>query len=353
MALDITVNLTTEQVSGTAGTGVPLLLAGNQTKSVPFTICSNLKDLEELGFTPEMKIYEAVKLLKSQNNPPKNFAIQTTKNSICDVYSEFKDEAWRQAIVVEFGDKDTVTGFSDWIEAREDKMFFVSISIDGASALSDSEFTTQWVAAISDLKDNNRTVIMYYDDTVDTPEAALVGATAAYNAGEFTYKNMILTGVPALKLSDARIAAISGSDETGHALTVVSKAGDIVTTDGKTASGEYIDVVDSRDWIMQNITYDLQSLLNTQPKVPYTDPGITQMENITLSVLKTAFNNGMIAPTEDNESVGNYSTTFASKAEIREQNKEDIKNRYYPGGRFTFELAGAIHQAEINGLITW
>ena len=233
MALDITVNLSTEQTSGTANFGIPLLIAGKQTKAVPFTVCSSLKDLEQLGIGSDTKIYKAAQLLKSQKNPPKKFAVHTTKNSICDIYSEFQDEEWRQAIVVEFGDKDTVTGFSDWIEARDDKMFFVSISINGANALSDSEFTTQWVAAISDLKDNNRTVIMYYDDTVDTPEAALVGATAAYNAGEFTYQNMILTGVPALKLSDARIAAISGSDETGHALTVVSKAGDIVTTDGR------------------------------------------------------------------------------------------------------------------------
>ena len=70
--------------------------------------------------------------------------------------------------------------------------------------------------------------------------------------------------------------------------------------------------------------------------MPYTDPGITQMENITLSVLKTAFNNGMIAPTEDNESVGNYSTTFASKAEIREQNKEEMCIRDSRFGRCFF-----------------
>jgi hypothetical protein len=130
----------------------------------------------------------------------------------------------------------------------------------------------------------------------------------------------------------------------------VKKAGDIVTSDGRSASGEYIDVVDSYDWIIQNIEHDTQKVLNNSAKVPFTNPGITQLEDATRSVLKTAFTNGMIAPTEDNDNVGDYSTDFAPASEATAAEKA---SRHYSGGNFSFVLAGAIHTAEINGTVTF
>lgn len=352
MALDVNINLTTEQISGTASFGIPLIFSGVCGKTnIPYTKCSNLTDVKNAGFATDTTAYKAAELLFKQNNSPKTIAVAGVTTSPKPT-EELLNEDWRQLIVVNHGNAQ-LWEIARVVESRKDKMFFASVSVENAATLDDEAFKTAWTEGLAPLKTFTRTVAMYYNDTVDTPEAALVGATAGYEAGSFTYKNIILNGVPALKLSDTRINIINGTDETGHGLTVVKKAGDTVTTGGKTVSGEYIDVIDSKDWIIQNIGYDLQTLFNTQKKVPYTTPGITQMENVTLSVLKTAFNNGMIAPKEDNEKLGNYSTSFKTKAEIREKTPEDIKNRHYPGGSFTFELAGAIHNGEINGTITW
>lgn len=352
MALDVTINLTTEQISGTANSGIPLIFSGTCGKTdIPYTRCRNLSDVKNAGFGADSHAYKAAELLFKQKNHPTTIAVAgVTINAT--ISEKLFAEDWRQLIVVDFGNTKPKTVASA-VEKHDDKMFFTSISIENADTLDDEAFQTAWSEAIGELKTFTRTVVMYYDGTVETPEAALVGATAGYNSGAFTYKNIILEGVPALKLSDRRIETINGTDETGHGLTVVRKAGDIVTTEGKTAEGEYIDIIDSKDWIIQNIEYNLQKLFNTQPKIPYTTPGITQLENATLSTLKTAFNNGMIAPVEGNENTGNYSTSFKTKAEIREENAVDIANRHYPGGSFTFELAGAIHDAVINGRITW
>ncbi|MDO5397062.1 MAG: DUF3383 family protein [bacterium] len=352
MALDVTINLTTEQISGTASSGIPLIFSGVCGETdIPYTKCRSLSDVKNAGFAADTPAYKAAELLFKQKNSPKTIAVAGVTQSPA-FSDELFDEDWRQLIVVNHGNvKPWVIAKA--VEEHEDKLFFTSISIKDADTLDDEAFQTAWNEVIGELKTFTRTVAMYYDDTIATPEAALVGATAGYSAGSFTYKNIILEGIPALKLSDKRVEIINGSDETGHGLTAVKKAGDIVTTEGKTAKGEYVDVIDSKDWIIENIGYNLQKLFNSQPKIPYTTPGITQLENATLSVLKTAFNNGMIAPIEGNENTGNYSTSFKTKAEIREQNAADITDRHYPGGNFTFELAGAVHDAEINGTITW
>lgn len=182
---------------------------------------------------------------------------------------------------------------------------------------------------------------------VKTPEAALVGAIAGRDPGSFTYKNLIIRGLDPLVMPDGIIDAINGTSE-GHACTVVTKAGDIVTTEGKTGAGEYTDIIDSKDWIIKNMAYDAQKLLNTQPKVPYTDNGITQIANVCESVLKKAFNIGIIAPVEENSPIGDYSITKLRKADV---DPTDVANRHYPGISFTFMLAGAIHTGEISGVL--
>ena len=85
-----------------------------------------------------------------------------------------------------------------------------------------------------------------------------------------------------------------------------------------------------------------------QPKVPYTDGGITQLENVTESVLKRGFNMGMIAPVSENPTVGDYSVESLPKSEV---DPVDVANRHYPGISFRFMAAGAIHTAEINGTL--
>lgn len=353
--LDIEVNLTLLQSSGEASFGIPLFAvanaagSGEATAAVPYTECKTLSDVINAGFTKSSKMYAAVALMLKQDKHPSTFAVfGGTNDALLEDGDKWEGENWRQLIVVDPGTS-TIKDIASEIETLTRKVFFTSVTIENYTTKTDNEFKTAWEAAIADLKVFERTAIMFYSDEVDTPEAALVGATAAKDVGSFTYKNLIIKGVPALNLSDGKIRAINGSDDKGHGLTIVKKAGDIVTTEGKVASGEYIDVIDSLDWIIYYVGYEGQKVLNVSDKVPYTTPGITQLENAVISVLKRAFNNGMIAPLEDNEEVGNYTTDFASRSEMSDDN---IKHRKYTGGKFSFELAGAIHEAEVNGSIT-
>ena len=120
-----------------------------------------------------------------------------------------------------------------------------------------------------------------------------------------------------------------------------------MTTEGKAASGEYLDIVDSFDWIIQGIENSAQKLLNGSPKLPYDNRGIGMLEGVTANVLKQADNMGMIAHNAAGEAL--YATEFGGVEATKEA---DRRERSYALGRFTFTLAGAIHTAEINGTVT-
>lgn len=331
MALDVIVKISQTAVAGKIGFGIPLVLVSKGTSAIPYTECTKLEDVATLC-GKDSDAYSVARLIWLQFNSPDKIAFYTSESDAETAIAEVISKDWRQLIVV-FGDGDTKTiaDISNYIETT-DKMYFVTVSSS---------------AELASVKGNDRTVAFYYDlkdnDTLVEPYAvaALVGETAGRKAGSYTYKNLILKGLEALDLTDNEVNEI----HNGGGITLLLKAGDIVTSEGKTTSGEYIDVIDSKDWIVQQIGYQSQQLLNSSDKLPYTNAGIAALENVVNNVLQEAFTNGMIATDED-DTTALYSVNFKTRSEM---STEDRKNRTYTGGNFEFTLAGAIHNATING----
>ena len=326
MALDITVKISQAAVAGTKGFGIPLILVSKAAEEVPYTECDRLSEVAKLLDGEDTDAYKAAELIWKQNNAPDIIAVCASTNDAVTAISEVANRGWRQLIVV-FGEGD------------EKKAKDVAESVEGSTEI--MYFTTvKTTEELDDIKDKENTVALYYP-SVDYAVAGVVGESAGRNAGSFTYKNLIISGLEPLDLSDTEIAELH---EKGG-ITIVKKAGDIVTSEGKTTGGEYIDVIDSKHWIIQQIGYNTQRKLNVEAKVPYTDTGISSLATITANVLKTAFDNGMIATGEDGVTPL-YSVDFKGRSAM---SAEDRRNRVYTGGNFTFTLAGAIHTAEITG----
>ena len=172
--------------------------------------------------------------------------------------------------------------------------------------------------------------------------AALVGATAGKNPGSITYKNQILKGINPQSLTDSQITAIHKKG----GLTFVTKAGDNVTTEGKVAGGEYIDIIDSQDYVIQQLEYGTQKALNTAGRIPYDNTGIALLESVAVDVFQDAYINGIIATNDDGTPA--YSVSYAPRTETT---ATDRAARRYLGGQFSFTLSGAIHECEITGSI--
>ena len=334
MANDVKVNIDLTKPVGKVGFGMPLILHENAEKEVPYIEVSSLAELVEAGFADDGVVYKAALLLFSQNNAPKQIAVNAVTSAAEEALENdvLTGKGWRHLIVVSEGDNVTdVNAVIAAVEALEGKMYFVGMEIDDSTTITTSGL--------------RRTVLFYCDATEEAPVpvAALVGEIAGRDAGSFTYKNLVLTGIEPQDLTDAQIEAIHKKG----GITFVQKAGDNVTSEGKLAGGEYIDVIDSEDYIIQQLAYKSQKLLNKAAKVPFDNNGIAMLESVAVDVLQGAFNDGMIAINTDGSPA--YSVSYALSEDV---NEKDRANRRYLGGTFSFKLAGAVHEMEITGTIT-
>lgn len=322
MALDVKVKIDLKKPIGKSAFGYPLILTEDTTE-IEYTECKSLEDVVTAGYDEESNMYKAAALMFQQDHPPAKIAVMTaTTSGAADALPEVATKGWRQLVTVDIEDtSDIVT----YIATTTDKMFFTTVTAStGLTALSDSDRVVGFVH-------NNPLTV-----------AALVGEAAGRDVGSFTYKNLILRGIEPEDLSDSTINAITAA----NGIAFVTKAGDNVTTEGKAMSGEYIDIVDSKDYVISNLEYQTQKMLNTMGKIPYDNNGIAVLESAAVNVMNDAYNKGIIATNDDG--TPGYSVDYATREETDES---DRVARKYLGGHFSFKLAGAVHEVEITGEI--
>lgn len=333
IAKDVIVNINLAKAGTRSGFGFPLIFEGKATSEIAYKECSNLDEVAKVAGNTS-NIYKAAQLLLMQNDKPAKIAVCASASTAVLGLPKIIHHGWRQLIVtsLETTGESTRKQISDYIETTPDKMYFTSVAattdLSGATAITG----------------NDRTFILCHADenSVKFPEAALVGATAGKSAGSFTYKNIILKGLTPKVMSQSEIDAVHAV----HAAAFVLKCGDGVTSEGMVTSSEYADIIDSQDYIVQGIEYNVQKLLNSSDKVPYDNAGIGRLENTVTNVLKEAYNNGIIATGDDG--LPAYSVSFKPRKETSAANRTARK---YVDGSFHFALAGAIHEVEINGII--
>lgn len=334
MGYDVKVKIDLTKPIGTVGFGMPMVLVENAEAACAYAEVTNIEEAVKAGIKNGSNAYKAIRLLFNQAHAPRRIAVCTVTNDAVAALGDasLAGKGWRQLIVVNEGETaSTPDAISAVVEKMEGKMYFASLNLDDGTAITTTDL--------------RRTVLFYCDATEDVPVpvAALVGETAGRDAGSFTYKNLVLSGVPAQELTDSEIDDIHAKG----GITFIQKAGDNVTSEGKVAGGEYIDVVDCKDYIIQQLAYKTQKVLNNASKVPYDNNGIGMLESVAVDVLQTAYNNGMIASKTDG--TPGYSVNYALREDT---NDTDRANRLYMGGNFSFALTGAIHTVEVNGEIT-
>lgn len=336
MSLDITVNLNTVTTADSIGFGVPLVLQTKADDDYEFTKFSSLAEISRAGFDTDSEVYKACALIWQQNNAPKYIAVCKDQRTAVETLTALVEtgQDFRQILVTSLAaaEESTIEAISTYVETTRDKLFFVNVT------------NTEGAVGV---RNKTRTVCMVLNDQspnhATNPVAALIGATAGLVPGSFTYKNIILKGVnPNEEITNAEIEALHAAG----LITVLKKCGDIVTSEGMTTNREYIDIIDSKDWIVSNIVYKTQRLLNTELKVPYTNAGIGMIEAVVVGVLKEAFEMGIIATNNDN--LPDFATSFAQRSDVPAGERTA---RRYVRGRFSCGLAGAIHTVEITGLL--
>lgn len=329
MALDVTVKIELSKAVGSAGFGYPLLIESGADSAVKYTECYSIEDVVKAGFAEGTAMYKAATAVFVQEHRPVKIAVCASAGTLVEAITAEVAKDFRQIVVVNGNSEEYVTA-ADYVETTR-KMMFV--------AMAKTAFDT-FKTSLSG-KDYKKTAI--FVNSTEAANAALVGEMAGQTVGSYTYKNKTLKGVVAEIYTDAELNAIHDAG----AFAYVTKAGDDVTTEGISVGGVYLDETENMDYVIHNIEYRTQKVLNTTAKVPYDDRGIALLESATESALREAAVNGIVAQLEDGSY--DYSVTFGARSVTTEA---DRASRVYNYGSFKFSLAGAVHYASINGTIS-
>lgn len=186
----------------------------------------------------------------------------------------------------------------------------------------------------------NRRVIHYYHTNANEYlAAAVLGDVANLTVGQATWKfRKNLVGVTPIQISKSELTAIHEAGANAYVL----KAGIPSTSEGITASGEYIDNVHGEDWIKANIESGLQFILLENDKVSFDATGFALVNAGLTSVFELATTNGIVEKNADGS--GNYTISMPSPASVPAQDRVDrILNNLKP----VYKPDGAIHEMTV------
>jgi hypothetical protein len=232
---------------------------------------------------------------------------------------------------------------AQWIQANEKLGGLCS----GDNTISDEE--TGDIAAWAKLNNLDRVFVFFHPDAkladaeVDVlsaadpiPEAAYFGKMLTKHPGSATWKFKELQNVPTYELTQGQVSKVESKNATWYMTTA-----DVpMTAEGKTAAGEYIDVIHGLDWLKARIHNLVFTPMVQQDKIPYTDEGV----QIIVSALRAALEDG-----KKYQILASYDISYPAVADIAANWKAE---RTLPDINFTGALAGAIHKTIINGTIT-
>lgn len=177
------------------------------------------------------------------------------------------------------------------------------------------------------------------------PEVALMAERFTYYPGSETWANVKLNGITADRLPEGDVLVVQKKNGT----TFETFGSFAISQGGKTAAGEWIDVIRFRDWLKATMQADVAyALINAGGKIPYTDKGIQVIVNAMQQSLVLGVRRGGIAEEEldeNNAVIPSFRITYPRASEISPNRKasrilQDI------GG--SARLAGAVHLVEIK-----
>jgi len=235
-----------------------------------------------------------------------------------------------------------------WVEANE-KLLGVTSADAG---IIDAGDTTD-IASQLEQQQYFRTHVWYHADAANEwLDAAIAARVFTYYPGQETWALKRLGGIEYDTLSEGQALAAFGK----NANTFEQFRNFAVTQNGRTAAGEWIDVIRFRDWLVEQIKINVVSaMINADGKVPYTDPGI----QIIVTAMRQALDFGQarggiapneLAPDDDTRMVPGYVVRFPRSQSVAFNDKA---NRVLRDVGFTARLAGAIHTVEIRGSLSY
>ena len=232
------------------------------------------------------------------------------------------------------GGRAEIVAAAAWVEANKKFGAFTTQDADTLGA------PTTDVAGLVRTANNFRSMVMFSNRGSFTHAgAALLGSTFPFDPGSITFKFRRLAGVTADPLTATHLTNLRAK----NAMFFTDFGGIAITAEGKTAAGEFADVIRDRDWFESRLQARVFGVLVNNAKVPVTDRGIAAVEAELRAQLTEGIQSGFLA---ENPAPIVSVPLAASVAAI------DKANRLLRPITFSAKIAGAIHATTISGTIT-
>lgn len=170
-----------------------------------------------------------------------------------------------------------------------------------------------------------------------------------YQSGSETAAFKELSMVNPAQLTTTEQNALK-ADHLSYFMTVGSKN---ITMLGQVTAGEWCDIIRFRDWLKNDMQVRVANLFLSLPKIPYTDEGISLIQNAMEASLKLGQQYGGIVEDEyddDGNVTFGYTTSVPRSVDV---SATDRAARELHDCKFKARLAGAIHFAEITGTLAY
>ena len=176
-------------------------------------------------------------------------------------------------------------------------------------------------------------------------DAAWVGSCLPDYPGSITWKFQTLSGITATPktLMDT---SERGYAEGKNANLYVQAAGVSYTTEAVMAGGRFIDIQRGVDWLDARLEEAVFTQLVNLKKIPYTNAGLSIIENAMREVLNKALARTVISPISDEQA---YTITIPKVSAIATADK---LNRLFPDISFTALVGNAVHGVTIQGTLS-
>lgn len=184
-----------------------------------------------------------------------------------------------------------------------------------------------------------RTSIEFHNDSRVFAAFALFGAVYPNDPGSVTFKFRQCAGIPAVPLTSTHLVNLRAK----NANSFVDMGGVTISLEGKSAAGEFCDVIRDRDWFESRMQTRVYSALLNAKKIPYTDNGIATIEGLIRAQMVEGVTSGFLSDSPP------FVVTVPKAADI---SNVDKAARNLTGLKFSATIAGAVHAVTITGTVT-
>lgn len=247
---------------------------------------------------------------------------------------ELEDSDW-YALYTFFNSNAYALAVAAWVESNG-KLYALEVNeSDAITTAAGSSDTLDDVATSA----YERTFGCYHPEPAEMFGAAWLGKMLPKDPGSATWKFKTLPGVDPVRFTGTQRSNLTDRNANSYE----TRAGQNITFDGRTADGDYVDVQRGIDWIDDDMSARIFEVLVNADKVPFTDPGVAQIEGAMKATLQQAVARGILAENPE------PTTTVPEVEDVSSANKS---SRTLPDLKFDGTLAGAVHKANVNGVVS-